>query len=65
MQSLERLEHLGACVTIRHNVDVLAGLAESDPQALRDLTSISLLLKSLTDEAKARALASEFVRAQG
>jgi len=65
MQSLEKLEHLGASVSIRHNVDVLAGLAENDAQALRDLKSISLLLKSVIDEAKARVLASEFIKAQG
>jgi hypothetical protein len=64
MQSLERLEQLNARVSICYHVDVLAGLAENDAQALRDLKSISLLLKSVTDEAKERALVSESVRTQ-
>jgi hypothetical protein len=59
MESLERLEELAARVSICHNADVLGGFAENDVQARRDLTSISLLLKSLTDDAKARALAAE------
>lgn len=64
MRTLEKLEHLGATVSIRHNADVLAKLAENDAQALRDLKSISLLLKSLTDEAKTRALTSQFTKGQ-
>ena len=64
MESLERLEQFGACVLIRHHANVLAGYAELDPQALRDLRSVSLLLKSLTEEAKARALAAEALAAR-
>lgn len=64
MESLERLELLGTSVSIHHNADVLAGLAENDTQARRDLKSISLLFKSLTAEAKARAAACEPVRVQ-
>jgi hypothetical protein len=64
MQSLERLEQFSARLLIRHNADILAGLAENDPEARRELKSISLLLKSVTEEAKARAFACESVKAQ-
>ena len=64
MQSLEGVERFGARLLVRHNVDILAELAENDPQALRDLRSISLLLKSLTEEARERALTCEPVKAQ-
>ncbi len=64
MQSLERVERLGASLLVRHNVDILAELAEHDPQALRDLKSVSFLLKSLTEEARDRAFACDPVEAE-
>jgi pantoate kinase len=64
MQSLERLEQFGASVVIRHHVNILAGYAENDAQALRDLKSVYHLLKSLTEEAKERAHACEVMGAR-
>jgi hypothetical protein len=64
MQSLERVESFGARLLVRHNVDILAELAEHDPQALRDLRNISLLLKSVTEEARERSFACEPVKAE-
>ena len=54
MQVLEELELMNASVLTQHGVILLRELAEIDPQARRDLKSVSLLLKSLTEEAKAR-----------
>ena len=64
MQSLEELEELGANISIRHYAGVLAGFAKDDAQARRDLKSVSLLLKSLIDEARERALAADFAQAR-
>ena len=64
METLVKLEQLGARVSIRHNLDVLGGFAENDPQAARDLKSISLLLKSLTEEARSRAFDAEIMNGQ-
>lgn len=64
MQALQGLERFSARLLVRHNVDALAAFAEHDPQALRDLKSISLLLKSVTEEARERALTCEPVKAQ-